>query len=132
MAWFAGSAIIFWGICLSLSMASRKNHPFVERPAFVLAGIIAIFLGLAVLVGGTSVVSQSQPAYGAIYLMLAFIPGLALLVPFTLRSVGILTDEGQRVITGVDSMKIARTYDGAEKLMFEKKFDDAEREFLAG
>lgn len=132
MAWFASSAIILWTVCLLLSRWSRKDHDFVDTPAFVFIGIVCLFLGVSVLTGGVSVVSQSEPAYGAIYFLMAFIPALALASPWIVHSIGVFTSVAQREIVGADNMTVRRSYDAAEKFMFAKQFDEAEREFLAG
>ncbi len=132
MAWFAASAIILWTVCLLLTRWSRKDHEFVDTPAFVFIGIVALFLGVSVLVGGVSVLARGEPAFGAIYFLAAFIPALALLSPWIVHSLGVFTSEAQREIVGADNMTVRRSYDAAEKFMFEKRFDEAEREFLAG
>jgi len=132
MAWFVISAIVFWTTCLLLSYFTRKDHPFVDTPVFVFGGAVALFLAFAVLVGGATAASKSQPAYGVIYLLVGFIVGVPLAVPWIVHSVGVFANEAQRAAIGVDQMTVQRSYDAAEKLMFEKRFDEAEREFLAG
>lgn len=132
MAWFAISAIVFWATCLLLSYFTRKDHPFIDTPAFVFTGVVALFLGFAVLVGGATAASRAQPAYGVIYTLVGFIIGVPLAIPWILHAVGVFANEAQRAAIGVDQMTVEKSYDAAEKLMFEKRFDEAEREFLAG
>jgi len=132
MGWWIASALFFWLLCILLSYYSRQDHPFVDTPSFVVAGVVVLFLGFAGLIGGASVPSRGTPAYGALFLLMAFVPGLALLAPWIVHSVGIFTNVAGRAVIGLDQMKVERTYDTAEKLMHERKFDEAERAFLAG
>ena len=87
---------------------------------------------MAILVGGSAAAAGQQPAYGALFFLGGFVPGLAFLMPWVWHVVAILAGEVQREVVGVEQMKIERTYDAADRLMFEKKFEEAERAYLSG
>jgi len=132
MAIYVVSALIFWAVCLGLTFFARRDHPFVDQPAFIWAGSVALFFGMAILVGGSAAAANATPAYGALYFLGGLVPGIALLMPFIWQSMAILAGEVQRELVGVESMKIERTYDAADRFMFDQKFDEAERAYLAG
>jgi len=132
MAWFALSVSVFWGTCILLSYFTRRDHEFVDTPAFVFTGVVALFLAFALLVGGATAASRGEPAFGVIFLLVGFIVGVPLAIPWILHAVSVFANEAQRAATGVDQMTVQKSYDAAEKLLFEKRFDEAERAFLAG
>lgn len=132
MAWYVASALGFWTLCLFLSWIAKKDHWFVDRPGFVWICGVALILGFGVIVAGASVVSRAIPAYGALFLLMAFVPGLLLLFPWIWHAIGVFTTAAQRAAAGIDTMTVRHTYDAAEKLMHERRYGDAEREFLAG
>lgn len=132
MAWYAASVLLFWALCIFLSCAALKDHPLTDRPAFIVFSLVALALGFGGLVAGSSVPSRAQPVYGALFLLGGFVPGLLLLAPWIVRLARIFTDEAQRAVTAHDKMTVRRSFDTAGKAMHERRFDDAEREYLAG
>lgn len=132
MAWFAVSAVLLWAICLGLTVASRQDQPFFHRPAFIFTGVASLAAGFGLLVLGSSAAAENERAYGPLFVIMGFVPGLLLLIPWLIRVVAIVTDEAQRSVTGLDHMKVRRSYDEAGRLMHERRFDEAEREGLEG
>ena len=130
MAWWLGSVAIFWTLCALLSVITRREREFIETPTFVFVGIGVLFFGFAILIGGSAVVSRAVPVYGALYMLIGFVPGLVILVPWIHHSVKIFAEEGRRAVIGLDQMTVQKSYDAPEKLMHERKFDEAERAFL--
>lgn len=131
MLLYITATVIFWAICALLSTLSRKDSPWVDSSAFVPASLVALCLGFSLLIGGAARPIGGAPA-SAILVILAAIPGILLLAPWLMHVLGKTTEAAQRSALGIDSMKVAPTYDAAEKLMHERRFGDAERAFLEG
>src|SRR5262245_60119574 len=130
MVWYVASCLQFWAVCSFLTLAARREY--IDRAWHVFATFTGLFFSFAILVGGTTVVSQGTPAYGAIFLLAALIPGAALLHRWIARAIWVFVEESRRSALGIDRMKIRRSFDAAEAHMKQKRFDEAEREFLAG
>ena len=131
MLFYIGGTVAFWAICVFLSSVAQRDRGWSDSPLFLPAGVVILFLGFAAVIGGSAAAAGSTPATGAIYAVLAAIPGIALLVPWLMHVAGRVTGAAQRSALGIDSMKITRTYDAAEKLMHERRYGEAERAFLA-
>jgi len=130
MMWFAGSALAFWTICGVLSKLTREDRAYIDSPRFIIGGLVAIFLGFSLLVGGAGVAAEGMAPMGAGLVLVGFVPGLVLLVPWLWHVLGLAAHEAGRAAMGIDTMVVKRTYDAAEKLMHERKFEEAERAFL--
>jgi hypothetical protein len=131
MIWFAVSALVFWTICGVLSKLTREDRAYIDTSAFVIAGFVSLFIGFSILVGGASVAAEGMGPMGAGLLVVAFVPGLVLLIPWVWHVLGLAAHEAGQAALGVESMTVRRTYDAAEKLMHERKFEEAERAFLS-
>ena len=132
MLLYVTATVIFWTTCALLSAVAQRDRPWIESPAFIPACLVLLFLGYALVIGGSAAAAGSTPATGAIFAVLAAIPGIVLLVPWLMHAMGRATGAAQRAALGINSMKVAPTYDAAEKLMHERRFGEAERAFLEG
>jgi hypothetical protein len=132
MVWYSASVILFWLLCIVLSAASLKNHPWTDRPAFLVFSLIGLALGSGGLVAGASSASSGMPAYGPVFLLGGFVPGVILLAPWIVRIAKICIDEAQKFLLDHDKIVFRRSYDLAGKAMHERRYEDAEREYLAG
>jgi TolA-binding protein len=131
MLLYISATVAFWTICALLSMVAQKDRPWIESPLFVPASLVVLFLGFAIVIGGSAAAAGSTPPVGAAFAVGAAVPGIFLLVPWLHHVIGRATGAAQRAALGIDNMKISRTYDAAEKLMSERRFGEAERAFLA-
>ena len=130
MVWYVIGVLQFWGLCAALTLIARREG--IDRAWHVFATLTALFFSFALLVGGTTVVAEGSPAAGVAYLLAALLPGAALLHRWILRSIWVFVEESRRSALGIDRMKIHRTFDSAEAHMKDRRYDDAERAFLAG
>jgi len=131
MMWYAGSALAFWTICGVLSKLTREDRAYVDSPRFIVGSLVALFLGFSILVGGAGVAVGADRPMGAGLVLAGFVPGVVLLIPWLWHVLGLAAHEAGRAAMGIDTMIVKRTYDAAEKLMHERKFEEAERAFLA-
>lgn len=108
-------AILFFLYAGLLSLAARKNAGFLSSKIVQLLAVGGFF-------GLLYPVAQ---ALGPLLVMPVAFVGFALGVPFLMFLVGDWFDAAARAATGVDSMKLRRTYDAAEKAEREGRLDDA-------
>ncbi|HEU4339682.1 MAG TPA: hypothetical protein VFS19_06400 [Planctomycetota bacterium] len=126
MLWLAGAALLFWTVCGFLSASSRDNPR-----GIIVIGLVTLVPAFLIVVAA-AMGAVGNPMFGLVLVIVVLIPAVLLLLPWLSHALGEAVEGIGRAATGVESMKLRRSYDAAEKLMFEKKFDDAEREFLAG
>ena len=130
MLWFVLSTFVFWTVCGVLSKLSREDRAYIDTPVFVISGVVALFIAFALLTGGASAAASGLPPLGAGLVLAGIIPGIFLLAPWLFHVLGLAANTVQHEALGIESMKVQRTYDAAEKLMHDAKYDEAERAFL--
>jgi hypothetical protein len=126
MLWLAGAAMLFWAVCGWLSALSRNN------PAGLIVGGLVALVPTFLAVVAAAMGAVANPMFGILLVIVVLIPAILLLLPWLTHSLGEAVDGIGRAATGVDSMKVARTYDAADKFMSDHRYDDAERAYLVG
>lgn len=128
---FGGAAILLWFVCGMLSALIRDDRPYAQAPGFLTVGLLVLF-GCLLAVIGAAWMAANHPLVVPLLVVSAVIPGVILLLPWLRHAVGQAAEEAGWTLLGSDSMPVQRSYDTAGRLMHERRFDDAEREFLAG
>jgi hypothetical protein len=128
---FGLTSILFWFACGMLSSLSRDDRPYAQTPGFTICGLFVFFPCLLAMIWGASLAAD-HPLFASLLVIVVIIPGVILLLPWLRHAVGQAAEGAGRALLGSDSMPVRRSYDAAERLMHERNFADAEREFLAG
>src|SRR5690349_9681126 len=107
MIWLAGASMLFWTVCGVLSAHSRDN----PRGIIVIGLCVLVPTFLAVVAAAMRAVDH--PMFGLVLVIVVLIPAILLLLPWLTHALGEAVEGIRRSATGVDSMKIQRTYDAA-------------------
>jgi tetratricopeptide (TPR) repeat protein len=127
---YGGTALLFWFVCGMLSQLTRKERPYLNSPGFTIGGLLFLFPTLLAMIWGARA-ATGHPAYAALLVVVALIPGVILALPWLLQVIGQATEDVGRALVSAENMTVRRSYDEAERLLRERKFDEAERAFLA-
>jgi hypothetical protein len=121
----AGLTVLFWGYCGGMSLMARGDRAWTQL-ALVHALSAAVYFALASSVA-FAFVSSGHPLVTVPLFVLILIFGTLLGHPWIALLIGEYFDRFRAVATGTASMKVAKTYDQAQKAEHEGDLDLALR-----
>ncbi len=116
-------ALAFWACCAALSALSRPDRPILQGP-FLFAAAASVYFALASLVAWTFI-RMGHPFVTVPGFVFVLVLGTLLAYSFWASLIGEFVDCIHGAATGLDAMKVERTYDRAAKLEREGDLDGA-------